>query len=70
MEVEDFRLPQDSPNRKVSLERMKNRAQVALQEKPVIRPGYVFPVVDQEIIFDIEDDPTCGVVYLFGYVIL
>ena len=71
MEVEDFLSPPRKIPRmgKVSLERMKTRAQVALQGKPVIRPGYVFPVVDQEIYFDIEDDPTRGVVYLFGYVI-
>ena len=54
---------------KVSLTRMKERAQVLLEGKPRIRPGYRFPKVDREIYFDIEDDPTRGVTYLFGMVI-
>ena len=53
----------------ISLSRMKERAKVLLAGKPVLRSGYVFPEVDQEIYFDIEDDPTRGVTYLFGLVI-
>ncbi len=54
---------------KVSLTRMKERAQVLVEGKPRIRPGYTFPEADREIYFDIEDDPTRGVTYLFGMVI-
>jgi uncharacterized protein len=54
---------------KISLARMKVRAQVLLEKKPAIRSGYTFPDVEQEIYFDIEDDPTRGVTYLFGLVI-
>lgn len=49
-----------------SLERAKKRAQVVLDGRPQIRPGYSFPPVDTEIYFDIEDDPTRGVTYLYG----
>jgi uncharacterized protein len=49
-----------------SLERAKERARVVLDGRPEIRPGYSFPVVDREIYFDIEDDPTRGVTYLYG----
>ncbi len=50
-----------------SLERAKERAQVVLSGKPRIRPGYSFPGVEKEIYFDIEDDPTRGVTYLYGF---
>jgi len=46
-----------------SLERMKRRALVMLAGKPEIRPGFSFPQADEEIYFDIEDDPTQGLVY-------
>lgn len=71
MQVDDYLAPPLKIPRmgKKSLDRMKERAQVALDGKPVIRPGYTFPEVDREIYFDIEDDPTRGVVYLFGFVI-
>lgn len=49
-----------------SLSRMKERARVVLSGKPVLRPGYSFPDVKNEIYFDIEDDPTRGITYLFG----
>ncbi len=49
-----------------SLERAKERAQVVLSGKPRIRRGYSFPGVEKEIYFDIEDDPTRGVTYLYG----
>lgn len=62
------------PNRiprlgRASLERMKRRAQVMLAGKPEIRPGYRFPAAEEEIYFDIEDDPTQGLVYFFGMVL-
>jgi uncharacterized protein len=49
-----------------ALERAKERAQVVLNGKPKIRPGYSFPDVGTEIYFDIEDDPTRAVTYLYG----
>jgi len=49
-----------------TLERAKERAQVVLDGKPKIRQGYSFPTVETEIYFDIEDDPTRGVTYLYG----
>jgi uncharacterized protein len=52
-----------------SLERMKRRAQVMLAGKPEIRPGFSFPQAEEEIYFDIEDDPTQGLVYFFGMVV-
>ena len=70
MQVEEYLAPPKKIPRmgKVSLTRMKERARVSMNGKPVIRPGYIFPDVDQEIYFDIEDDPTRGVTYLFGMV--
>ncbi|RMH35764.1 MAG: TM0106 family RecB-like putative nuclease [Nitrospirae bacterium] len=53
-----------------SLRRMKQRAQVFLQGRPWIRPGYTFPDVEREIYFDIEDDPTQALTYLFGLLIV
>jgi hypothetical protein len=49
-----------------SLLRMKHRARVRLSGQPEIRPGFSFPEVRTEICFDIEDDPTRDVTYLFG----
>jgi predicted RecB family nuclease len=49
-----------------SLSRMKERARVRLAGKPEIRPGYTFPAKTREVYFDIEDDPTRGLTYLFG----
>ncbi len=70
MRVDEFLTPPNKIPRmgKLSLTRMKKRAQVLLEGKPVIRPGYRFPDVDEEIYFDVEDDPTRGVTYLFGFV--
>lgn len=51
---------------KRSLERAKERAQVVLKGEPEIRPGYLFPDAAMEVYFDIEDDPTRGVTYLYG----
>lgn len=52
-----------------SLIRMKQRAQVVLKGRPLIRQGYSFPKAGLEIYFDIEDDPTRGLVYFFGLLI-
>jgi predicted RecB family nuclease len=52
-----------------ALHRMKQRAQVCLAREPLIRPGYVFPSGKREVYFDIEDDPTRGITYLFGLVV-
>lgn len=49
-----------------SLLRMKERARVMLAGQPTIRPGYAFPNRAREVYFDIEDDPTQGLTYLFG----
>jgi predicted RecB family nuclease len=49
-----------------TLRRVKERAQVVLEGKPRFRAGYSFPLVETEIYFDIEDDPTRGVTYLYG----
>lgn len=54
---------------RTSLERMKRRAQVMLAGTPEIRTGYAFPAAPEEIYFDIEDDPTQGLTYLFGLVL-
>ena len=64
----------DGPNKiprmgKTSLERMKKRAQVMVAGQPEIRPGYSFPEANEEIYFDIEDDPTQGLTYFFGLVL-
>lgn len=53
-----------------SLARMKERARVRLAGCPVIRPGFRLPSRQREIYFDIEDDPTRGVTYLFGLLVL
>jgi uncharacterized protein len=51
-----------------ALVRMKTRAQVRLAGRPQIRAGYAFPQQRREIYFDIEDDPTRDLTYLFGLV--
>lgn len=52
-----------------ALTRMKERAGVVLSGKPWIRPGYSFPKTARDIYFDIEDDPTQSMTYLFGLAI-
>lgn len=52
-----------------TLQRMKVRAQVRLSGLPLIRPGYAFPRRRREVYFDIEDDPTQGLTYLFGLLV-
>jgi uncharacterized protein len=48
---------------------MKTRAQVMLDGAPLIRTGYTLPSGKREIYFDIEDDPTRNLTYLFGVLI-
>ncbi|MFO0775297.1 MAG: TM0106 family RecB-like putative nuclease [Nitrospiraceae bacterium] len=71
MRVADFvKGPKKIPRMgQTSLERMKTRALVRLDGKPQIRSGYEFPVRQREVYFDIEDDPTQGLTYLFGLLI-
>lgn len=52
-----------------SLLRMKERARVRLAGQPTIRPGYCFPKAATQVYFDIEDDPTRDLTYLFGLLI-
>ena len=71
MEVKQYLI---SPNKiprmgEKALRRMKVRAQVLLAQEPLIRPGYNFPRTKRDVYFDIEDDPTRGLTYLFGLVI-
>ena len=71
MDVQDYLVPSKKIPRmgEKSLHRMKQRAQVVLSGQPRIRPGYVFPATGRQIYFDIEDDPTQGLTYLFGLLI-
>ncbi len=71
MDVEHYLEP---PNKipglgRTSLGRIKERARVMLAGVPAIRPGYSFPAARREVYFDIEDDPTRGLTYLFGLVV-
>ncbi|MBI5778420.1 MAG: TM0106 family RecB-like putative nuclease [Planctomycetes bacterium] len=52
-----------------TLSKMQKRACVILSGRPEIRAGYSFPDAGNEIYFDIEDDPTRGITYLFGLLI-
>ena len=52
-----------------ALTRMKQRAGIMLSGKPWVRQGYTFPQTARDIYFDIEDDPTQGLTYLFGLAI-
>ena len=71
MEVEEYLVPSKKIPRigEKALRRMKQRAQVTLAGTPLIRPGYLFPPTKRDVYFDIEDDPTRGITYLFGLVI-
>ncbi len=71
MNVEEFASgPKKIPRMgAASLQRMKTRAQVRLDGRPLVRPGYSFPARQREVYFDIEDDPTQGLTYLFGMLI-
>ena len=70
MRVEDYLAPETKIPRmgEKALTRMKHRANILLAGQPSIREGYVFPERMGDIYFDIEDDPTQGVTYLFGLV--
>lgn len=48
------------------LRKFKQRAEVILNNKQVVRERFDFPSKGREIFFDIEDDPTQGIYYLFG----
>jgi len=50
--------------------RLHNQAQVLISNKPVILQKYNFPKVEKEIYFDIESDPTRGIDYLFGVLVV
>jgi len=71
MSVADYLTPAKKIPRmgEKALARMKQRAQVVLSDRPWIRGGYTFPSTARDIHFDIEDDPTRGVTYLFGILI-
>ncbi len=71
MDVPEYLTPANKIPRmgEKALTRMKERAGVMLSGKPWIRQGYSFPHTEREIYFDIEDDPTQGVTYLFGLLI-
>ncbi len=68
MDIKEYTLPQKKIHGlgERSLRRMKTRAQVMLDGAPLIRPGYSLPTGKCEIYFDIEDDPTRNLTYLFG----
>ncbi len=52
----------------ISLARMKQRAKVALSGEPIVHHGFEFPTGNVEIYFDIEDDPTRDLTYLYGMI--
>jgi uncharacterized protein len=60
------------PSRKIprvgkqALINYRRRAGVLLQGRPVVHAPVSFPDRPNELFFDIEDDPTQGVVYLYG----
>lgn len=72
MRVEDYLAPETKIPRmgKKALTRMKHRAAILVGGEPSIRQGYAFPERMREIYFDIEDDPTQGITYLFGLFIV
>jgi len=56
-----FRISENSLNKSL------NRARILYKtKKPVIYEPIIFPKVNYELFFDIEDDPTQGFVYLHG----
>lgn len=52
-----------------TLVRTKERARVRVAGVPALRAGYVLPAAAREVYFDIEDDPTRGLTYLFGLIV-
>lgn len=71
MEVSDYLSPAKKIPRmgEKALTRMKHRAGIMLSGKPQIEQGFSFPQTASDIYFDIEDDPTQSVTYLFGLLI-
>jgi len=71
MDVGDYLTPSKKIPRmgEKALTRMKHRAGIVLSGKPYIEQGYTFPHTSRDIYFDIEDDPTQNVTYLFGLLI-
>ncbi|MDT7043175.1 TM0106 family RecB-like putative nuclease [Candidatus Nitronereus thalassa] len=71
MEVSHYLSPANKIPRmgEKALTRMKQRAGIMLSGKPWVRQGYFFPQTARDIYFDIEDDPTQGLTYLFGLAI-
>jgi len=51
-----------------SLTRMKERAKVILSGEPIVHREFEFPIAEIEIFFDIEDDPTRDLTYLYGMI--
>lgn len=48
------------------LRKFKERAEVILNRTEALHKRFDFPLKEREIFFDIEDDPTQGIYYLFG----
>ncbi len=71
MEVSEYLTPPNKIPRmgEKALTRMKQRAGIMLSGKPWIRQGYAFPTTERDIYFDIEDDPTQHLTYLYGLAI-
>mgnify|MGYP001291413310 CR=1 FL=1 len=71
MNVKEFTLPPKKIHGigEKSLQAMKIRAKVMLGGEPDIRGGYTLPMGKSEIYFDIEDDPTRNLTYLFGVLV-
>ncbi len=53
---------------KTNLSRMKQRAEVVLSGEPIVHHGFELPTGKFEIYFDIEDDPTRDLTYLYGMI--
>ncbi len=48
------------------LKKFKERAEVIINKKEALHNRFDFPLRETELFFDIEDDPTRGIYYLFG----
>ena len=46
--------------------RVRNQAEVLISGQPLITQHYNFPEVENEIYFDVESDPTRGIIFMFG----
>ncbi len=53
-----------------TLRRIRTRARVSLAGEPEIRSGYVLPRNAREVFFDVEDDPTRALTYLYGVLVV